>query len=759
MNQDQLKSYNFEDDQLPPKFILEHLKAHDSKMSALQPEMGLVKASYLTKFWRHVEGQERTGSYNISRLDQIEVNRIKPAISGYLSALYPRRIEVIMAPSPYTTGDHTKAEMVVNDWLNTPKMRNRILSASRQALLYKGSGCKIGYDPAGEGLERVWMRVVPYWELLLDKDVHDVDDMRFIGHVSYRPKKEIVDEYGLDEEDISGQMRSDYLQDKHLDTRGANKDSIASSDNDAFVRVLEFCNLVDDFIDSDGTRYKGRLEIYLLNEDNEDEPTPIYMGALPLVSPRGNKALPHICPLIFEHEPEFPLRGLAYADQLMPQQKELNALRSFTSIASRRDSRIYLARKGALDADAFADLRSGEDGLIIEVDEQFAGNLRDVVIPLQHGPLSSNIMNAMQIAENDIEKQVTLSPAALGMVTNATAEEVRAVERHTESEFGRHAEMRDMWLLDIVTRCLAAHVASMYDTGDSEGAEEHVDAEGVEKEELQESDEENVEELQESKSEEEYNPHMMYDKESGEKEFADTEDEHEQLKSEGWDHGDDDEETVQPERKEEETQRVEEQKLMLKTPDGEFIEVSGEDLDSDFDIGFAESGRSPATEAEMRQNLTGLMDRILALYDVMSQGGHMSVLAEQLLYSLHDRFQLPPNLHPDYLRSQMVEKGIPSPEDLPPAPPEGEMPPEEGAPPPEAGAPPAQPETAPPQQNPEEILQQIEQMHPEDALNALEAVFQDNPDGLKLIEQARALPETEQIDAVRAIIQAIRESM
>ena len=755
MNQDQLKGYNFEDDQLPPKFVIEQVKAHDSRMSNIQPEMGLVKASYVTKFWQHIEGQERSGSYHISRLDQIEVNRIKPAISGYLSALYPRRIEVIMAPSPYTTGDHTKAEMVVNDWLNTPKMRNRILSASRQALLYKGAGCKIGYDPAGEGLDRVWMRVIPYWELVMDSDVHDIDDVRFIGHVSYRPKKEIIEEYGLDEDKIGGQMRSDYLADKYRNTRGESKDNYATSDNDAFVRVLEFCNLVDDFIDKDGTRYKGRLEIYIMNEDYDDEVTPIYMGALPLVTPRGNKPMAHIVPLIFEHEPEFPLRGLAYAEQLMPQQKELNAMRSFTSLASRRDARIYLTRKGALDADAFADLRSGEDGLIIELDEQFAGNLRDVVVPIQHGPISSNIMNQMQIAERDIEKQVTLSPAALGMVTKATAEEVRAVERHTESEFGRHAEMRDMWLLEIVIRCLAAHVASMYDTGDSEGAEQHVDEDGIEQEELVKSKEE-IEE-----KEEEYKPHMMHDKDSDDKQFAETEEEHTNLKEEGYDHADDDEETVEPERKEEESQRVTEQKLILRNPDGDFVDVSAEDLDSDFDIGFSESGRSPATEAELRQNLTGLMDRVLALYDLMNQGGHMSVLAEQLLYSLHDRFELPPNLHPDYLRSQAKEKNIPSPEEMQQMQQQAaQQAPQQQAPqqaPQEAPQEAPQPEGPPP--DPIEMLEEIEKLHPEDALNALEGVLRENPEGLKLIDQARALPESEQINAVRVIIKAIRESM
>jgi hypothetical protein len=47
-----------------------------------QPYMALAKASYTTRFWRYIEGQEDlTAAYEMGRLDQVEVNRIKPALS------------------------------------------------------------------------------------------------------------------------------------------------------------------------------------------------------------------------------------------------------------------------------------------------------------------------------------------------------------------------------------------------------------------------------------------------------------------------------------------------------------------------------------------------------------------------------------------------------------------------------------------------------------------------------------------------------
>ena len=732
MDKEAIKGYDFSEDVLKPKAVMNLLSTHDSRMESLQPDMAIAKASYMTRFWRFIEGQERfnaSQNYELSRLDQIEVNRVKPAISGYLSALYPRRINVVCSESPYTTGDPLKAQLLLTDWINKPMMRERILNCSRQALLYKGAGAKIGYDSAGEGLDRVWMRVFPYWEMVLDQDVHDREDQRFVGHVSFRPKQEGIDEYGL-EDDIAGTSRDDYLS-SHLSSVRKFKDSDESGqEKQSFVRVLEFCNLVDDYYDMDGTRYKGRLEIYVMGVYENSEPFPVYMGPLPLVD-HNEHPMPHIVPLLFEYEPEYPLRGVSYVDQLMPQQKEINALRSFTSVAARRDARIYLARKGSLDADAYTDLKSGEDGLIIEVDEQYAGNLRDVVVPIQHGNLSANLMESMRLAEFDMDRSITVSPAALGQVTKATAEEIRAVERHTESEFGRHAEQRDLWLLELLRRCLAAHVACMYDKGDSEGGEQDKDEEGEEldKNELQEKrEEDDVEEEKEEPPETE---------EEDEKEEADP------L------------EKTEKERAKVEETRSEKEPINLRTPQGEILKVVPEDLHSDFEIGFSEAGRSPQVDADLRQNLIVLMDRILQLNDMSFQGGAMGVVANELLVTMHERFKFPPNLHPDYIQSLVskIEEEEPEqagPEQPPPPPGPG---PEQAPPPPGPG-----PEQAAPPSI-EEVIGKLEQMPPEQALMELKEIFADNPELIEIIDYSlQSEPPEQQAETLQMILAELRKA-
>lgn len=485
MNYEQIKQRDFKEDNVNPEALHEHLKTHDKAMRKLQPKMALSKAAYITRWWEWVEGQKADGAdapFRLGRIDRIQVNRIKPAIASYLNSLYPRRMKVVFGPDPSGGGDPKITETVMNKWFRSTNVRDRMLLCSRQALLYPGAGCKIGYDPGtSSAIDRVWMRSFPWWELVLDRDVHDWDDARFIGHVYYRPKHEVEEEYGVG--NLTGSSRADFLSSSSLGGQEVNKSkkygNTSDVDEDHFVRVFEVCNLVDECEDPDDPtlRYQGRLEIYVLDQ-GEMSRKPVYMGPLPYSNPDGTP-MPHIVPLIFEHEPEYPYRGLSYAEQLLPQQMELNTYRSYMSQASRKDSRQYVTKKGVLDSETKTMLMDGEEGLVVEVDEAYQGSLREVIAPIEHGNISNNIRENMALAEQDLERNMAISPAALGVVTKATAQEIRAVESHTESEFGRHAESRDRWLERTVRVALRAMIAAMQDRGDSEGAYEHTEEEAV----------------------------------------------------------------------------------------------------------------------------------------------------------------------------------------------------------------------------------------------------------------------------------------
>ena len=751
MDYDTLKNRDFKDDNLSPRAVLNHLDAHDKEMREKQPRMALAKASYITRFWEWVEG-EKSGQtdapFRLGRLDRIQVNRIKPAITGYLNSLYPRRMKAIYGPDPTGTGDPELAELVMNQWFGSNNVRDRILLSSRQALLYPGAGAKVGYDAGvASAIDRVWIRAFPYWELVLDRDAHDWDDARFIGHSYYKPKHEVEEEYGLPE--LTGVSRVDYLSSTALgghDDKAArsNRQDVTDEDKTHFVRVVEVCNLVDEVEDESdpSIRYKGRLEIYVLDQ-GEMSNKPIYMGPMPFSNPDGTP-LPHIAPLIFEHEPEYPYRGLAYVEQLLPQQMELNSYRSYMSQASRKDSRQYVTKKGVLDSETKTMLMDGEEGLVVEVDEEYQGGLANVIQPISHGPISSNIRNYMDIVERDLERNMTLSPAALGVVTKATAEEVRAVEAHTESEYGRHAEARDRGLEQILKIAIRAVCAAMQDRGDSDGAYEHTEDEAVVavgadipdgdvQEPSEEGAEDAVEEAQEELEIDEEEQDQVVEAENISEGAADAD-----VRAEPFPYTD--------------TPIAPEQVLHLFDALGVLKDITVADLDSEFTLGFTETGRSPMQDQEIKTNLVALMEPYFNLLGVMEKGGLSGAAAKAYLEAMHDRFELPPNLSVDAVKLAAESEPQPQAQQGAPQPAEGPAP--EGAPPqeaqPDGGGGAVTPET---QQEMMQIIQQAAELPPDQALQVLGQLFQTDPELSDIIQQALQMPPDAQAKIVQQIIQ------
>jgi hypothetical protein len=128
------------------------------------------------------------------------------------------------------------------------------------------------------------------------------------------------------------------------------------------------------------------------------------------------------------------------------------------------------------------------------------------------------------------------------------------------------------------------------------------------------------------------------------------------------------------------------------------------------------------------------MDRLMQLYDMMNKGGPQGLLAEELMRTLHDKFDLPKNLHPDYLKGKQKEA--------------------------EQQAPPQQPQQQgqAPSGDLASAIQQIQALPPEQALAQLERIFVDNPQALQMIDQAKQMPPDDQAEAVRILTEALSDA-
>ena len=769
-----------ENDILTPKVIRAHLETHDKSTKTQAKDWRLYKETYLTRFWDSSQAGNARSSQDLPSQIQIEVNRLYGIIESYVAALYPKAARVVVGPGPTLGGDATKVELVANKWLNQNRTHLRVLKAIRQGLLYPGSGLKVGVDDGpGDVLDRVWFRVIPYWEMVLDSDVYDEEDSRFIGHVYYRSLREVEDQYGLS--GLAGQPREDFLSGQSgkssrstgsspKNQKGSNKHN---TDEDLFVRVLEVCNLVDTYQSSDGAM-RGKFEVYLLDQ-SEDHEDPIFSGPMPY-STRAGDPLPHVVPLIFNQEPEFPLRGVSHASRLFPQIQEINVFRSFRANAARRDSRQYLALDGVLTSDQMSLITAGVDGLIIPVEDgRMNGRaLRDVIVPIQNAQISPNIMQYEQQAEADLERAAGTSPNAYGGVTRATATEVMNLRDYTESEYGRHAMIKDNWISQIVSVFLRAVVASMEapvrDFG-MESKRELLNIDDVEQKEEQTEDaldeaEDQVEEVVEEAQE--VAEDAAHEAEEGEV-------------------------VVIQATAEIDVEMPPAPDVILIKVGPDTLEITVDDLEGDFHIEVVDSRRTPFSDQAVRDAVLQLLQPLQQLWALVQKGGPESVLAKAQMEALVEKFDLPQDMHPDALSLALEEEtaiqakkeaemggGQPPgpPEGQPPGPPQGPPPgqppgPPQGPPPgpppgppqgpPQQAGPPPQPQAGPTQGPPSapaggglppEMIQQLLSMPPTQAIEQLIEMFQQGgapPEVVQQLQQALQLPEEEQ----RALLEGL----
>ena len=772
-----------ENDILTPKFIREQLDAHDSRMRDERRDWQVYKAAYLTRFWKAHQTQSYHSVQESPAQIQIEVNRLYGIIESYVSSLYPKASRVVVGPGPTLGGDSRKAELVANKWLLQNRTHLRVLKAIRQALIYPGAGVKLGIDDSHvDPIDRVWFRVIPWWELLLDSDVYDEEDARFIGHVYYRPVEEVEEQYGL--KDLKGTPREDYLDGSdYLNSKNprkgakSGKKDKAYGDESAFVRVLELCNFTDTFQGPNGPM-RGRMEVYLLDQGKEYE-EPVWIGPMPFSS-RDGDPMPHIAPLIFNEEPEYPLRGVSQASRVYPQISEINIFRSFRANAARRDSRQYVCLDGVLTADQMSQITAGVDGLVIPVEEtRLQGrNLNDILVPIRNNAISQNIDNYEALADADLQRASGTSPNAYGAVTQATATEVMNLRDYTESEFGRHAMIKDGWIAQMVRMFLRALIAAMEapeagggieqqdqildDQEDENAPQKAMDEMAEVAEDAIEQAEEVIEEVEEQVEEEGGSVVGM---------VAGVE-----VKA-----------PVQPD--------------LIRIKDGlEILEITIDDLDGDFAIEVVDSRRTPFSESAVRQAMITLLEPLQMLWEIVTKGGPSAKLARAQMVALVEKFDLPGDMHPDALEAalesdaekaereqaqgqpmapeqQAMPTGGPPPgmmpgeAPMPPgmpmegAPPPGGMPP--GAPPPasQAMAPMAPPPAAGAPTGPggalpalpisPELAQQILTLPPQQALETILSALMEMgapPELIQLVQEAMSLPPEQQVQILQQLL-------
>lgn len=761
------------EDELTPSVVLEQVKAHDARMDHLRTRMGATKAVYCTRFWEWVHNSsDELGDYRLFNSD-VELNKMAPAVWSHQDALFPKRSRLEVGSNAMTTGDSEKMELLLNGAMMTDEQRQRWASMWVMGLTMPMCGLKVKYEAGTKPAhQRVKMRVFPAWECLVDDKVHDRGEARFWGHVYWERKAVIEERYPEAKGKVTGGPRTDFLKRRSSsgnDNRTNIRDETAPSDINAFVRVVELCNMVDEYEDPEtGERYKGRLEVHLLDQGGALAKEPVFVGPLPLWEPNGGDWLPHIVIHMFETEPEFPLRGLAPAWIWLPQQLEINASLSKRSAKVATDTSRWIGFEslfGSEGATKFQDMQDGELHLLDDDAGAKVGfDARRAIAPVPQASPLSDVDQHLVMSERHLQSNVQLSPSAYGVEQKVTAEEIRAQENYTDSRFGRLAAARDITMARASMLWARAIVAAMLTSSASEGGyEDTVDETSfVERPDQEVADpaalpdeDEATDEVAAEEEEDIVGPDGKVDDGFG---FM-----HE-LRQAATPTADDDGLVEAPEG---EGARDVPEVIVLQNARKERVEITLEDIDSEFVYGFSEEGRSPRTYAEIQTNLKNLLPDYQALFMAMvkGEGTPEGAFAEAALRAMWAHFSLPDQLDPDRLLTTLaqaeedaVEEGGAPP---PGAPPEGGAPPppEVAAAPPPSATPEGAPPAGPPGGQAEQMIAQLQAMPPDQALQVIAQQFGNDPSVAQIIERVMGLPPEARAEGVQALIAAVAQTL
>jgi hypothetical protein len=386
-------------------------------------ELKRYKDAYETKFWAS-EAYDNT-------MIRVETADAFGYIEGFIASLFTKTPAVVIGADIASTGGDPKlAQAAANRFLYN--QREQLEIASRLALIYDYAALKLIPEDSNEMLDKVSIKAVPCWEVIVDRDASSEQDSRFVGHNYYMTLVEAKQKFGS--KNFIAVPKQDYF-DENTGRSSLYEDSKTADlpDDYLYVEVVEVYDLLHDEVYYWSPNYSGGEKLL------ERAPIPIRTY--------NDNALPNISLLYYSRVPSKPMEGLSALSRVYDQIYEKNILRSYWANAVRRDSRQYLYKEGYFDEEQLAKVTAGIDGAMIGVD---VDSLAGLIQPIAVEPISSNFDRYLAYIEQDLNRGSILAPFSKGEATKATATEITALAQYSASEIGKLAREKDSALENIV---------------------------------------------------------------------------------------------------------------------------------------------------------------------------------------------------------------------------------------------------------------------------------------------------------------------
>ena len=410
-------------------------------------ELKKYKLAYETKFWK---SQEFDNS-----MIRVETADTFAYVEGFISSLFSKTPAVVIGKDIAATGgDAALAQAASNRFLYN--QREQLEIASRLALIYDFSAIKLSPTTSDEMLDKVAIKSLPCWEVVLDRDATCNEDMRFIGHTYFLNMVEAKEKFGAKK--YVAVPKTDYFNEEASKSYSKSKEYMDLPDDYLYIEILELYDIIHD-------------EVYFWSPNYTSGDKLLLKSEIP-VRTYNDKPLSPIVPLFFARVPSRPMEGISAVSRVYDQMYEKNILRTYWANSVRRDSRQYLYREGALDEESLAKVTAGIDGAMIAVDND---NLDGIIKAVGVEPISSNFDRYLAFIEQDINRGSILAPFSRGEATKATATEITALAQYSASEIGKMARDRD-GAIESIVNCYLRQLVLLCEEGEKAILE--VDGEG-----------------------------------------------------------------------------------------------------------------------------------------------------------------------------------------------------------------------------------------------------------------------------------------
>ena len=419
--------------------------------------------AYTSAYKCSMFGSEKDDAFNRNRQISVETADAYAYIEGFIASLYSKSPALTVGPDAQNKGDPEVVEAVINRFLYDKI--DIVEQGLRYALLYPYSFFKMGVLDRDKVIDSVAIRAVHPWDVVVDFEAEDYSASRFVGHRYFLPYNEAKEKFpSIKFNPVAKEEYLRYVENTASGYQNENYDAASAGFEGSkllsYVEIYEYYDLMED-----------ELLFYSPSAERQNKIID-RVSPIPFRKSDGSPC-PPLAPIYLSYSPDGPLRGFSAMARIYDQLYEINNLRSVWANGLRRDARVYVAQKGALDEEGKALLAANIDQSVVELDIGPDADARNTIVPLATATFSPDYSIYKAEIRADLDRGSVMAPFTRGTATQASATEIAALTSYANSEIGRIARFfhRAIEMSGEIYQSLIFHLLM---TGEEEDAREVV---------------------------------------------------------------------------------------------------------------------------------------------------------------------------------------------------------------------------------------------------------------------------------------------